>query len=69
MKSSLLENIDTCLSNPENSSTTKKSKYTSSVYALFTHYSFEPTKNKYDCYRGEDCMKHFSNVSKKHAKK
>ena len=34
----------------------KKSKHTPSGYSLFTNCSFNPTKNKLDCYKGEDCM-------------
>ena len=30
-----------------------------SGYSLFTHCSFDKTKNKLDYYRGEDCMKKF----------
>ena len=57
---SLLEKIDTCHNNLENSSTTKLHKHTASGYSLFTHCSFDATKNEYDYYRGRDCMKHFS---------
>ena len=53
---SLLEKINTCYNNPKKSSTTKKNKHTPS---LFTHRSFDTTKNKRDCYRGKNCMKKF----------
>ena len=33
--------------------------YTPSGYSLFTHCSFDKTKNKLDYYRGKDCMKKF----------
>ena len=39
-----LEKIDTCRSNPDNSSTTKISKHTTCGYSLFTHCSFDATK-------------------------
>ena len=55
----LLEKISTCYNNPEESSTTEINKHTPSGYSLFTHCSFDKTKNKLDYYRGEDCMKKF----------
>ena len=56
---SLLEKIDTGHNNPEKSSTTKINKHTASSYSLFTHCSFDVTKNKHDYYRDKDCMKNF----------
>ena len=56
---SLLEKMNTCHNNPEKSSTTKINKYTPSGYSLFTHCSFDTTKNKLDYYRGKNCMKNF----------
>ena len=50
---SLLEKISNCHNNPQKSSTTKTNKYTPSGYSLFTHCSFDLTKNKLDCYRGK----------------
>ena len=55
----LLEKISTCYNNPEKFSTTEINKHTPSGYSLFTHCSFDETKNKLDYYRGEDCMKKF----------
>ena len=43
--------------NLEKSYKEKKTKHTSSGYSLFTNYSFDATKNKLDCYKGEDCCK------------
>ena len=57
----LLEKISTCYNNPEKSSTTG--------YSLFTHCSFDKTKNKLDYYRGEDCMKKFCKDLREHATK
>ena len=54
---SLLEKMNTCRNNPEKSSTTKINKHTASCYSLFTHCSFDRTKNKLDYYRGKNCMK------------
>ena len=42
--------------NPEESSTTKINKHTPSGYSIFSHCSFNKSKNKLDYYRGEDCM-------------
>ena len=53
----LLEKINTCYNNLEESSTTEINKHTPSGYSLFTHCSFDKTKNKLDCYRGDNCMK------------
>ena len=36
---------------------------------MFTHCSFDVTKNKLDCYRGKDCMERFCKVFKTHATK
>ena len=47
---SLLEKMNTCHNNPEKSSTTKTYKHTQSGYSLFTHCSFDTTKNKLDYY-------------------
>ena len=63
----LLEKIDTDCNNPEESSTTKINHHTPSGYSIFTHCSFEKSKNKLNCYRGEDCMKRFCKDLKEHA--
>ena len=55
--------------NPEKSSTTKINKHTPSGYSLFTHCSFDTTKNKLDYYRGKSCMKNFCLDLRKHATK
>ena len=66
----LLENISICHNNPEKSSPTKINKHTRSGYSLFTHCSFDTTKNsEYDCYRGEDCMEKFCKTLKKTCRK
>ena len=65
----LLEKISTCYNNPEESSTTEINKHTPSGYSLFTHCSFDKTKNKLDYYRGEDCMKKFCLNLREHATK
>ena len=45
--------------NLEKSYAQKKTKHTSSGHSLFTNCSFDETKNKLDCYRGEDCIERF----------
>ena len=43
---SLLEKMSTCYDSPEKSSATKINKHIPSGYSLFTHCSFDETKNK-----------------------
>ena len=62
----MLEKINMCHSNPENLSTTKLNLHTACGYSLFTHCTFDTTKNKLD-YRGKDCMKNFCKDLEKHA--
>ena len=40
---------------------------TPSGYSIFTHCSFDQTKNKLNHYRGKDCMKKFCKDLRKHA--
>ena len=56
---SLHDKIGTYHNNPEKSLTTKINKHTASGYSLFTHCSFDVTKNKLNYYRDKDCMKNF----------
>ena len=65
----LLKKISTCYNNPEESSTTEINKHTRSGYSLFTHCSFDKTKNKLDYYRGDDCMEKFCKDLREHATK
>ena len=65
----LLEKMSTCYNNPEKSSTTKINKFTPSGYSIFTHCSFDKSKNKLSYYRDEDCMKKFCKDLKEHATK
>ena len=66
---SLLEKVNTCHNNPKKLSTTKINKHTASGYSLFTHCSFDVTKNKLDCYRGKNCLKNFCLDLREHATK
>ena len=65
----LLEKMSTCINHPNESSTTKINKHTPSGYSIFTHYSFDKSKNKLNYYRGKDCMKKFSKDLREHASK
>ena len=59
---SLLEKMSTCHNNSKKSSTTKINKHTTSGYSLFTHCSFDTTKNKLDYYREKNSMKNFVRI-------
>ena len=61
--------MNTCHNNPEKSLTTKINKHTLSGYSLFTHCSFDTTKNKLDYYRVKNCMKNFCLDLREHATK
>ena len=65
----LLEKMSTCINNPNKSSTTKINKHTPSGYSIFTHCSFDESKNKLNYYRGDDCMKKSCKDLRKHATK
>ena len=60
----LLQKISTCQNNPNESSTTEINPF---GYSLFTHCSFDQTKNKLDHYRGKDCMKKSCKDLREHA--
>ena len=65
----LLEKMSTCQNNPNESSTTEINKHTPSGYSLYTHCSFDKSKNKLSYYRGKDCMKKFCKDLREHANK
>ena len=65
----LLGKMSTCYNNLEESSTTKINKHIPSGYSIFTHCSFDKSKNKLNYYRGEDCMKRFCKDLREHATK
>ena len=64
-----LEKMSTCINNPNESFTTKINKHTPSGYSIFTHFSFNKSRNKLNYYRGKDCMKKFSKDLREHASK
>ena len=61
--------MHSCQINHEIFYTENKTKHTPSGYSLFTHCSFDLTKNKLDCYKGEDCMERFCKDLREHAMK
>ena len=65
----LLEKMSTCQNNPNELSTTEINKHTPSGYSIFTHCSFDQTKNKINFCRGKDCMKKFSKDLRDHSTK
>ena len=65
----LLEKIDTCENDPNESSTSKTNKHIPSGYSIFTHCSFDESKNKLNYYRGDDCMETFCKDLREHSTK
>ena len=65
----LLEKMSTCQNNPNESSTTEINKHTPSVYSLFTHCSFDKSRNKLNHYSGKDRMKKFCKDLRENATK
>ena len=55
----LIEKIDGCKNNPENSSTTKAGEHIASGVSTSTISSLKSIENKHGVYRGKDCMKKF----------
>ena len=53
----LLKKEQSCRNSPEKSYTEKKAKHEPSGWAMFTKWSFDETENKFDYYRGIDCIK------------
>ena len=47
----------------------KKTKHTPSGYSISTACSFDPTKNKLDCYKGKNCIRRFCKDLTEHAMK
>ena len=65
----LLEKISMCQNSPNELPTTEINKHMPSGYSLFTHCSFDKSKNKLDYYGGKDCMKKFCKDLREHATK
>ena len=55
----IIEKINRCKNNPENSSTTKISEHIPSGFSISAISSTKSIENKHDIYRRKDCMKKF----------
>ena len=66
---SIIEKIDACKNNPENSSTTKVSEHIPSGFSMSIISSFRSIENKHNVYGGNDCMKKFCEFLRGHAMK
>ena len=62
----IIQKIDGCKNNPENSFTTKVSKYIPLAFSMFTISSFRSIENNHDVYRAKDCMKKFCKFLRDH---
>ena len=65
----IIETIDGCKNNLENSFTTKVSKHIPSGFSMSTISLFRSIESKHDVYRGNDCMKKFCESLREHAMK
>ena len=63
----IIEKIDECKSNPENSSKTKVSEHIPSHFSISTISLYRSIENKHDVYRGKDCLKNFCESLREHA--
>ena len=63
----IIEKIDECKNNPENSTTKKVSEHIPSGFSMFTISSSRSIENKHDVCR--DCMKKFSEFLREHTMK
>ena len=61
--------MSTCINNPNESTTTEINKHTPSGYSIFTHCSFDKSKNKLNYYRKYDCMNKFCKDLREHVTK
>ena len=64
-----LKKMSNCYNNPKKSSATKINEHIPSGYSMFTHCSFDDTKNKLDYYRGKGCKERFYKDLKEHTTK
>ena len=65
----MIEKIDGCKNNPDNSFTSKVSEHIPSGFSMSTISSFRSIENKHDMYRGKDCMKPFCEFLRENAMK
>ena len=62
----LIEKIDGCKNDPENSSTTKVGEHIPSGFSMSTISSFKSIENKHNVHRGKDCMKNICESLREH---
>ena len=65
----IIEKIDECKKNPENSSKAKVRERIPSGFSMFAIYMFRSIETKHDGYRSKDYMKRFCEFLKEHAMK
>ena len=65
----LIEKIDQCKNNSENSFITKVEEDIPSGFSMSTIWPFKSIENKIHLYRGKDCMKNFCESLKENAMK
>ena len=65
----LIYKFDGCKNNPDNLSTTEVGKHIPSGFSMSTISLFKRIENKYNVYRGKDCMKKFCKFLQEHAVK
>ena len=63
----IIEKIDECKNNPENSPATKVSEHIPSGFSIPIIFSCRSIENKHDVYRGKDCLKKFCEFLTEHA--
>ena len=63
----LVDKIDRCKNNPQNSSTTNLTEYIPSNISISTIPSLKNIENKHDVYRGKDYMKKVCEFLREHA--
>ena len=62
----LIEKIDGCKNDPENSSTAKVGEHIPSGFSMSTISSFKSIENKHNVHRGKDCMKNICESLREH---
>ena len=65
----IIEKINRCKNNLENSSATKVSEHIPSGFSISAISSIKSIENKHDIYRRKDCMKKFCEFFREHAMK
>ena len=63
----IIEKIDGCKNNPENSFTVQVSEHIPSGFSMSTISSLRCIENKHDLYRSKDCIKRYCKFLRKHA--